>query len=370
MPKPDTVLGWNPPDGPTTVVEPSSIKKLLGWLAGERPPAQFFNWFWKKTSQWVDYLDGLNTESLTWTAAHTFEQPITLGAALLTEILATVPRLSFLIADSDDAGRTMLWGTSTPGLLGARSRLQFYATNAASNSSVGWEAVLNADFNGTSWVRLVSGSPAMIVKVTQTGAVFIARRPSGAASWTDTYDAAGWSEIIAAFAGAGSPATINGDLGIGGDVVLVGNYGQVGNMGIVGSFDASDGAERHEHRAYKADFVGGSGFQVLRFESDADISAAAVANRLYRPESGKVTKLVVWLQLALSADVTIRVYKNGDTGTILGSVTIEAGQTYGAASFSSGNTFAADDYLSVDIGAAGAAVVTSCDVGAIVRTRS
>ena len=39
------------------VLEPSSGKKLAGFLSGERPPAQWFNWLHGLAGQWVAHLD-------------------------------------------------------------------------------------------------------------------------------------------------------------------------------------------------------------------------------------------------------------------------------------------------------------------------
>ena len=43
--------------GSADVVEPSSGKKDIGWVAGEKLPAQFFNWILEKIYDWMVYLD-------------------------------------------------------------------------------------------------------------------------------------------------------------------------------------------------------------------------------------------------------------------------------------------------------------------------
>jgi hypothetical protein len=40
-----------------TKTEPSSAKKALGWVFGERPPFDFFNWWQDLVSDWIVYLD-------------------------------------------------------------------------------------------------------------------------------------------------------------------------------------------------------------------------------------------------------------------------------------------------------------------------
>lgn len=52
--KPSSVPRWADVGG--AIVEPSSGKKDIGWAAGERPPAQFFNWLLNLIYQWILYL--------------------------------------------------------------------------------------------------------------------------------------------------------------------------------------------------------------------------------------------------------------------------------------------------------------------------
>jgi hypothetical protein len=51
--KPDK-SAWNPNAADRT--EPTGSKKLTGWLPDERPPSQFFNWFWYIQSLWENFL--------------------------------------------------------------------------------------------------------------------------------------------------------------------------------------------------------------------------------------------------------------------------------------------------------------------------
>jgi len=63
IPKPASHLDWT--DGAAAkVVEPDSAKKLLGWVALERPPFEFMNFLFFRTDGWLKYLecvtDGVN----------------------------------------------------------------------------------------------------------------------------------------------------------------------------------------------------------------------------------------------------------------------------------------------------------------------
>lgn len=51
--KPDKT-NWKPDAG--DIIEPTGSKKLTGFLADERPPYQFFNWFWNAKRLWENWL--------------------------------------------------------------------------------------------------------------------------------------------------------------------------------------------------------------------------------------------------------------------------------------------------------------------------
>ena len=50
--KPSSHLNWTDGDA-AKVQEPTVGKKLLGWVANERPPAEFFNWLFWRIILWV-----------------------------------------------------------------------------------------------------------------------------------------------------------------------------------------------------------------------------------------------------------------------------------------------------------------------------
>lgn len=61
--KPNGLPNWTatPSDA---IVEPDNAKKAQGWLK-EKPPYQYFNWFWANVSQWLEFLDTFYDEQLT-----------------------------------------------------------------------------------------------------------------------------------------------------------------------------------------------------------------------------------------------------------------------------------------------------------------
>lgn len=56
--KPTNKPNWIPSDDVTKIIEPTVPKKNTGWLALEKPPFQFFNWFFNITSKWIHFHAG------------------------------------------------------------------------------------------------------------------------------------------------------------------------------------------------------------------------------------------------------------------------------------------------------------------------
>jgi hypothetical protein len=58
MPKPVSKPDWTSAN-PSARTEPSGSKKNSGWLAGEKPPFQFFNWLFFNIDEWIDYFEAV-----------------------------------------------------------------------------------------------------------------------------------------------------------------------------------------------------------------------------------------------------------------------------------------------------------------------
>lgn len=58
MPQPSSKPEWVPSDDPAKIIEPSASKKNTGWASEEKPPFQYFNWFWNNLSKWIDWFNG------------------------------------------------------------------------------------------------------------------------------------------------------------------------------------------------------------------------------------------------------------------------------------------------------------------------
>lgn len=88
MAKPTTKPGWNPAD-PLDIVVPSGSKKNTGFSPNEKPPSQYFNWFWKLVSDWIDYLD-------TWLGGYTTIGPSGDYATINLAIAAGAKKLKLI----------------------------------------------------------------------------------------------------------------------------------------------------------------------------------------------------------------------------------------------------------------------------------
>ena len=75
--KPDWVVGQSG----TNIVEPTSGKKAAGWVADERPAAEYWNWLLQNISEWIDYVDSVSD---TLEAFHLFYQAVVGSGALAT----------------------------------------------------------------------------------------------------------------------------------------------------------------------------------------------------------------------------------------------------------------------------------------------
>jgi hypothetical protein len=73
MSKPATVLGVTVATG----TDPGSLK-TSGWAPGAKVAAQHFNWLLNITSIWIDYLNAITSEVLTWASKHTFSAGLTI----------------------------------------------------------------------------------------------------------------------------------------------------------------------------------------------------------------------------------------------------------------------------------------------------
>lgn len=84
MTQPSKLPRWSTDSGTTT--EPTEAEKDDGFVAGQKPPAQYHNWLFNTIYQWCDYLKNITSEVLTWTGAQTFTAPMVMHSARPTSV--------------------------------------------------------------------------------------------------------------------------------------------------------------------------------------------------------------------------------------------------------------------------------------------
>lgn len=70
MVKPTNLAEWG--TGTAPIVEPTLPQKQAGFAVSDRPPAQWFNWFWNLVHLWIVWLDAFESTAHTWSAFQTF----------------------------------------------------------------------------------------------------------------------------------------------------------------------------------------------------------------------------------------------------------------------------------------------------------
>lgn len=208
MPRPANLPTWAT-SGAAAITEPTTGKQAQGWVVGEAPPAQYFNWWQRKAHDWIQWLDGeigagLVTVARTWTALQTFgagltvpggqtadfNGPVTLGGAVafaagqtatFNGTLAAAGALNSSVGasvsgaplvanggagDTDPAFESTAVPTTRKLVfrfsVGATNKCRIYAT---SDSRL--EITLNAAWDGTQWARDIN--PGVSSKLTTRG---------------------------------------------------------------------------------------------------------------------------------------------------------------------------------------------------------
>lgn len=120
----DTVAG-----DPAKVSEPASGKKDIGWVVGEKPPAQWKNWLLLQCYNWLVWLDAFETESHTWTKLQTFTASVLNNRAILATGNGSGSAIkgiggaagNGIEAEASGAGTYALYGKGTAlGVIGVR----------------------------------------------------------------------------------------------------------------------------------------------------------------------------------------------------------------------------------------------------------
>jgi len=141
-PKPTKKPSWVPSDNPLYIDEPSAGKKLLGWVAGEKPPFQWMNWLFNVINHWVDYFAGAVTYNIVIDTT-TGEGDFSTLAAYLAGSPAAGDRVWLKVDENITAKMTIPAGILIRQLKGKKLTT---STNLAEMLELGIGSVLEGDF--------------------------------------------------------------------------------------------------------------------------------------------------------------------------------------------------------------------------------
>ncbi|RKI39183.1 hypothetical protein D7Y27_22500 [Corallococcus sp. AB004] len=205
LPKPSKVPRWAT-TAPTVeqlsqqgIVEPNEGKKDTGWLLGDRPPAQHFNWFWNLVGRWLAYLDDFPNQEVTWRGKQSFGAAVDFVAGNAVRFLEGASFLKSLALSA--AGDTVedLRFDVVPGMhklrvvleLGGGMRARVYS-NAGTHS-----LAVNAAWNGSAWVADVPGTASYRASLSSAGLVLHAYTAPDTAPFTEATFATRASAVTA-----------------------------------------------------------------------------------------------------------------------------------------------------------------------------
>lgn len=403
-PKPTNTEDWVS-SGPGVIVEPGNTDKANGFVDGFAYPASWFNWKWAKDSAWFQWLQDLLPYG-----------QVSIGESLISGLADTVlPRLKFPIPSHSVATRTALIAPNLLDTLGLGWTL--YALNPDDLGMTAelvingyWDTG-----SGGQWKRRAGGKHTTILRLDFDGHLRVYRRESGSASpWTDTYDAAGWETRLfdisttathfvadldvanAIFTTISVLTHVLGDLTIvqdltagrdligGRDLALTRNAAVGGNATVTGTLGAgattvtslhSTGALSTDGNTTLGNSTGDTvtcagpitahyGIQTSEpaaFWGAFDGSGGAVdglwdgnsvgIKRKYRQRDGAVVWIAIFADAGPSIDLQVQVIANAST--VLGIVTLPAGQQYAQAVLSSSNAYSQNDYLKLTLSVVG-----------------
>lgn len=186
--RPTTNTDWQ-----GTQVEPSAPEKVDGFVAGDRPPAEYFNFLFGNTDLWIKYLDEQDSGLSRAMDALTNWKALTTGVSAVLHAIAMDPSAGRIVAvgengtiiSSINMGET--WTTQTPG-----------SSYAGDFFDVLWSSSLNL------WVAVGESGE---IQTSTASATAWTRRTTG----TDlTAIAEGGGRLVAVGASASSKFSTNG----------------------------------------------------------------------------------------------------------------------------------------------------------------
>jgi len=175
--KPSTLPRWADAGGALTT--PMSGKQDVGWLVNEKPPAQIMNWLQNNVYQWMQYLNDLPNQALSWTVQQIFNGLVQLnGDGVATNPIIRSIR-NFLGATG---GRTLIWQGDDGNSAHSDNRLYIFLSSGV----LTFELCTNCTWNsGTGlWSLLDASQPAYRQSIGSLNAMY--SKASSSSAWNDS----------------------------------------------------------------------------------------------------------------------------------------------------------------------------------------
>lgn len=158
MIKPTDRLDWMPGDvTPTTIIEPVTEKKVLGWAPREKPSYQFFNWAFQLIDVWQKFFEKTSSQYDVTVGAGSDCTHATLAAAIADGAVGTNIRV--LLRDNIAGGALAISLTKAGWKIYARPGVTLAKGSATTGISA---AAANIEINGLRFTGFtVSGDKAI-----------------------------------------------------------------------------------------------------------------------------------------------------------------------------------------------------------------
>lgn len=171
MAQPTEDIEWAT-DGGADIVEPSSGEKEIGWVAGDKPSAGWFNWWMNGVYKWKEYLKNLAGEAFTWTSTHVFNDQVSLnGAVLISGAVITTADITHSLGAGESVEINSVSGSDQDLLSMSRAHgtgnVADLTSNDATNPTV---RLRNTGTNGVA-LAVDTGDVTLAEKVTIAGDV-------------------------------------------------------------------------------------------------------------------------------------------------------------------------------------------------------
>jgi len=206
MPRPTQLPEWD--TSGANILEPSAGKKAAGWLAGERPPSGWWNWWQRLVYDWVKWIDDESEGMQLRAEKAALSSGASMGASgsQYAMVFAINPATGFVIGlgrigatgESGYIYDASTWANTTSGASGTQNDAHW---DGALFQSVGTEIRSSpTGIDGTWTVRLTSTGLGYVSMASNPSGVRVALKYAGGiarstngTTWVETTPAGDWA---------------------------------------------------------------------------------------------------------------------------------------------------------------------------------